>query len=156
MKMNCIIPPSICCAFLLLSAALSTSLHAAGKHEHGHDHSHGPKKEIKIPESLPDLWLAIQTQHTALGKAVEAKDDHAVHDAESLLQEYMKALLLKTSALDEAARKRVDGQAKNLVRVYDTIHHAAEHGSWTKAAAEFKKADGGFALIAAQMPKTQE
>lgn len=122
-------------------------------HAHGHAHSHTGTKTVTVPESRQDLWTAIQTEHDALLKAVENKADGAVHESEANLQAYMKALPEKITDLDDAARKRIEGQARNLARAYGAIHHAADDKAWDKAAAEMKKAEGGMKLLTAQMPK---
>jgi len=122
-------------------------------HGHAHSHGHAEQKEIQIPETREDLWTAIQTEHAALLKAVESKADAAVHESEAKLQAYMKALPEKAADLEEATRKRIEGQARNLARAYDAVHHAADDKAWDKAASEMKKADGGMKLLTAQMPK---
>lgn len=122
-------------------------------HEHDHGHSHDGNKEISIPETRVDLWTAIQTEHAALLKAVETKADAAVHDSEARLQAFLKALPKKAADLEEATRRRIEGQARNLAVAYGSIHHAADDKAWDKATSEMKKADGSMKLLSAQMPK---
>lgn len=148
------IKSSIIAAILVVSSlSLLVTANAGPNHAHDHGHSHAGDKEIKIPETREDLWKEIQAEHASLLKAVESKDDGAVHHAEEKLQAYLKALPEKIADLEEGVRKRIEGQARNLARAYDAVHHAADDKAWDKATAEMKKAEGGMKLLAAQMPK---
>ena len=120
---------------------------------HSHDHGHGSKTEVAIPEKLPDLWKSIEAEHAKLSAAIEKKDIPAAHDAEQHLQAYLKAIPAKTSALEESVRTRIDGQAKNLARAYDGVHHASDDKEWDKATSSLKKAEGSMKLLAAQISK---
>lgn len=138
-----------------LSAASSLSFlitpsQAEPGHDHGHDHAQA--SAISIPESQGDLWKVIQAEHASLREAVESRSDAAAHTAEEKLQAYLKALPEKLKDLEEGVRRRIEGQARNLARAYDSVHHAADDKAWDKAAAEMKKAEGGMKLLAAQMP----
>lgn len=117
------------------------------------DHGHGSKIEIAIPEKLADLWKSIETEHTTLSAAIEKKDIPAAHDAEQHLQTFLKAIPAKSSALEESIRTRIDGQAKNLARAYDGVHHASDDKAWDKAKTSLKKAEGSMKLLAAQISK---
>ena len=120
-----------------------------------HDHGHGSKIEIVIPEKLSDLWKSIETEHATLSAAIAKQDIPAAHDAEQHLQAFLKAIPTKTSALEESARARIDGQAKNLARAYDGVHHASDDKAWDKATTSLKKAEGSMKLLAAQISKIQ-
>jgi len=120
-------------------------------HNHGHDH--GSKIEIAIPEKLSDLWNSIEAEHSTLSAAIEKKDIPAAHDAEQHLQAFLKAIPAKTSAIEEFVRTRIDGQAKNLARAYDSVHHASDGKEWDKATSSLKKAEGSMKLLAAQISK---
>jgi hypothetical protein len=120
---------------------------------HSHDHGHGSKIEVAIPEKLSDLWKSIEAEHAKLSAAIEKKDIPAAHDAEQHLQAYLKAIPTKTAAIEESARTRIDGQAKNLARAYDSVHHASDDKAWDKAKSSLKKAEGSMKLLAAQVSK---
>lgn len=141
----------------ILATLLLTSLPALAEpgEGHGHDHGHGhaEKMDIQIPETRADLWAVIQSEHAAMLKAVESKADAAVHESETKLQAYMKALPEKVAELEESTRKRIEGQARNLARAYDAVHHAADDKVWDKATSEMKKAEGSMKLLTAQMSK---
>jgi hypothetical protein len=117
------------------------------------DHGHGSKIEVAIPEKLADLWKSIEAEHATLSAAIAKQDIPAAHDAEQHLQAFLKAIPTKTSALEESVRTRIDGQAKNLARAYDSIHHASDDKAWDKAKTSLKKAEGSMKLLAAQISK---
>jgi hypothetical protein len=119
------------------------------------DHGHGSKIEAAIPEKLSDLWKSIEAEHATLSAAIAKQDIPAAHDAEQHLQKFLKAIPAKSSALEESARARIDGQAKNLARAYDGVHHASDDKAWDKAATSLKKAEGSMKLLAAQISKIQ-
>jgi len=126
---------------------------AGPNHDHDHGHDHGAKIEIAIPEKLSDLWKSTEAEHAKLSAAIEKKDIPAAHDAEQRLQAYLKAIPAKTAALEETTRARIDGQAKNLARAYDGVHHASDDKAWDKASSALKKAEGSMKLLAAQISK---
>ena len=143
----------------LLAAIATLTLAPIGfageNHSHDHGHDHGSKLEVAIPEKLSDLWKSIEAEHAKLSAAIEKKDIPVAHDAEQHLQAYLKAIPAKTSALEESVRTRIDGQAKNLARAYDSVHHASDDKEWDKATSSLKKAEGSMKLLAAQISKIQ-
>ena len=142
-------------AAILITQSLNSLISAYAAPDHAHDdnhgHSHAESKEVTIPDTLVELWQVIQSEHAALLAAVEKTADGAVHEAEGKLQGYLKALPGKITSLDESSRKRIEGQARNLARAYDAVHHAADDKAWDKATAEMKKAEGGMKLLNAQL-----
>ena len=139
----------------LLAAIATLALSPLASADENHDHGHGSKIEIAIPEKLSDLWKSIEAEHATLSAAIAKQDIPAAHDAEQHLQAFLKAIPTKTSALEESARARIDGQAKNLARAYDTVHHASDDKAWDKATSSLKKAEGSMKLLAAQISKIQ-
>ena len=142
-------------ALLATIAALSFVPLLSADENHGTEHGHGSKIEVPIPEKLADLWKSIETEHTTLSSAIAKQDIPAAHDAEQHLQEFLKAIPAKTSQLEESVRNRIDGQAKNLARAYDSVHHASDDKDWEKAKSSLKKADASMKLLAAQISKIQ-
>jgi hypothetical protein len=140
-------------ALLATLAALAFMSPARAGENHTHDHDHGSKIEITIPENLTDLRIAIEAEHANLAAAIEKNDIPAAHDAEQRLQALLQAIPAKTAALEESARVRIDGQARNLARAYDGIHHASDNKAWDQAASALKKAEGSLKLLAAQISK---
>ena len=118
-----------------------------------HNHDHGSPIEAAIPEKLADLWKSIEAEHATLSAAIAKQDIPAAHDAEQHLQAFLKAIPTKTSALEDSVRTRIDGQAKNLARAYNSIHHASDDKEWDKATSSLKKAEGSMKLLAAQISK---
>jgi len=140
----------------LYTLALITSLaialpNAQAEEGHSHDsgHTHGT---VTLPTTLPDLWSAMEKEKATLQKAVASQDGHGTHDAVDALTAYAKGLPELSGSLDEAARKRIEGQSKNLLRVLDNLHHATEGPDWTKAASELPKLDGIMKLLSTQIP----
>ena len=139
----------------LLATIAILALAPLASADENHDHGHGSKIEIAIPEKISDLWRSIEAEHATLSAAIEKKDIPAAHDAEQHLQAFLKAIPTKTSALEESVRTRIDGQAKNLARAYDGVHHASDDKAWDKAKTSLKKAEGSMKLLAAQISKIQ-
>ena len=69
------------------------------------------------------------------------------------MQSYLQAIPAKTAALEESERARINGQAKNLARAYDAVHHASDDKAWNKAAAALKKAEASMKLLASRISK---
>jgi hypothetical protein len=136
---------------ILLATLLAFAPLAPANEEHSHGHD--AKIEITIPETLSDLWKSIEAEHAELSAAIAKNDIPAAHEAEQHLQAYLKAIPAKTAALDESLRTRIDGQAKNLARAYDSVHHASDDKAWDKASSALKKAEGSMKLLAAQIQK---
>lgn len=134
-------------------AALTFAPLAPAGENHSHAHGHDSKVEVTIPEKLSDLWKSIESEHAALSEAIAQKEIPNAHAAEQRLQAYLKAIPTKTSVLEESVRTRIDGQAKNLARAYDGVHHASDHKEWDKATSALKKAEGSMKLLAAQISK---
>lgn len=137
----------------LLAAIATLTLAPLAVAGENHGHGHGSKIEVSIPEKLPDLWKSIEAEHATLSAAIARQDIPAAHDAEQRLQAFLKAIPAKTSALGESIRTRIDGQAKNLARAYDSVHHASDEKAWDKAKSALKKAEGSMKLLAAQISK---
>lgn len=134
-------------------ATLTLAPLAVAGENHGNDHGHGSKIETTIPEKLNDLWKSIESEHATLSAAIAMQDIPAAHDAEQRLQAFLKAIPAKTPALGESVRTRIDGQAKNLARAYDSVHHASDEKAWDKAKSALNKAEGSMKLLAAQISK---
>lgn len=138
--------------FATIATLAFTPLASAGEN-HSHDHGQASNVEVTIPEKLSDLWKSIEVEHANLSAAIAKRDISAAHDAEQHLQALLKAVPAKTSALEESIRTRIDGQAKNLARAYDSVHHASDDKAWDKAISALKKAEGSMKLLAAQISK---
>jgi hypothetical protein len=137
----------------VLILTMLTSLTAVAGPGDGHGHSHGhTHDEVTIPATLDDLWAAIQTEQSALVVALEKKDGVGSHTIADKLIAYAGALPGKVEGLDEAKMQRITGQSKNLSKVYDDIHHAAEDAAFEKALKDAAKAGSVLKLLAPQLP----
>jgi hypothetical protein len=139
--------PAVLAAAAILALAPLATAHEA------HSHDHPAKIEIAIPEKLSDLWKALEAEHAKLSEAIAKNDMPAAHETEQRLQAYLKAIPEKTASLEQSTRARIDGQAKNLARAYDSVHHASDDKAWDKAKSALKKAEGSMKLLAAQISK---
>ena len=136
----------------IITASLALALSPAkAEEDHAHDHGHA-HGTVTVPATLPDLWAAIEKEKGVLEKAVVSQDAHGTHDAVDTLTAYTKALPEQAGSLDEAAKKRIEGQSKNLLRILDNLHHATEGPDWAKAQAELPKLDGVLKLLSTQIP----
>lgn len=140
-------------ALIAALATLALAPCAITGENHNQNHGHGSQVEITIPEKLSDLWKSIEAEHTKLSAAIEKKDIPTAHDAEQHLQAFLKAIPTKTTTLEESVRTRIEGQAKNLARAYDGVHHASDDKAWDKATNALKKAEGSMKLLATQISK---
>lgn len=147
MKKNII--ATLTAGVLAVFAPVAAVAHGGENHDHDHEHMHEGSGNVSIPETLEELWKAIQEAHGKLAEAVSEKSDEKSHEPEEALQAYLKALPEKIADFEETRRKRIEGQAKNLARAYDAIHHAAHDGQWEKASSEITKADGVLKLLSA-------
>jgi len=132
---------------LTMLLVVSLSAFAGEGHSHGEEHA-----EVAIPAALDELWAAIQTEQSALVAALEKKDSEGSHKSADALLAYANALPGKVEGLDEAKRQRIAGQAKNLAKVYDDIHHAAEDSAFEKGLKDSAKASAVLKLLAPQLP----
>lgn len=134
----------------IATAFTLTAVRAEEGHSHGdHGHAHAA---VTLPSTLPELWTALEKEKETLVKAIVSQDGHATHDAVDVLTAYAKALPELASGLDDSARKRIEGQSKNLLRVLDNLHHASEGPDWKKAEAELPKLEGILKLLSTQIP----
>lgn len=130
----------------------SRPLQAATDHNHSAEHS-----QIEVPNTRESLCSAIQTEHVALQKAIADQSTADAHAAEEKLESYLRALAGKVADLEETARKRIEGQLRNLTRAYDAVHHACDEQAWDQAAAQLKKAEGSLHILMSQaLPKVEE
>jgi hypothetical protein len=138
---------------LAVIATLAFAPLATANENHDHGHAHGSKIEIAIPEKLSDLWKSIEAEHSTLSAAIAKQDIPAAHDAEEHLQAFLKAIPAKTTMLDESVRTRINGQAKNLSRAYDGVHHSSDDKAWDKAKTDLSKATAMMKLLSALILK---
>jgi hypothetical protein len=134
-------------------ATLALALAPLALAHEAHSHDQPVKIEVAIPEKLSDLWKSLEAEHAKLSEAIAKNDMPAAHNAEQRLQAYLKTIPAKTAALDESLRARINGQAKNLARAYDSVHHASDDKAWDKSKSAIKKAEGSLKLLAAQISK---
>ena len=122
----------VTCAVMLMPAP------AASAHE-----GHGAVN-IAVPETAEGVLAEIQKQHAAITAAVTGKNLKAVHDHAETMTALARALPEK---VDEEKKERVQGSASNMIKLLDTLHHAADAGNQPRAGIELKKLDAVVAAI---------
>jgi len=131
---------------LLTILASSAALVAGEAASHGHGH-----ERIVVPSTLPELRAAIAARQSELSAALGAKDPVAAHAATDALSAFVKAVPDLAEGLDEPAKQRIAGMAKNAARAWSEVAHETEHGDYEKAAREAAKASAAYRLLEARL-----
>ena len=111
------------------------------------------KSDVKIPETLDALWTEIDAKHNALTAAVTAKDAKQVYERAEAVETLVNALPSKSADLPSDKLKRVQGQAKNIARVLDSLHEAATAGKHAEAEQKLKQVDSAMQILKEQYGK---
>ncbi len=104
------------------------------------------------PASLAGAWTALMAARDAIAGDVESGALGGVHAKAEPLPELVAALLEQSGDLDAGKRRRVEGAAKQLTRVADALHVAADGGDADRTRVELARLDGLLELIRAQYP----
>lgn len=132
--------------FTLLAFAQSNW--AGGSHSHGHSHGKLPE----VPQTVPGAWKTIQDNVAKIEKANEKKDFKTIHTAEPYVQAGIKVLQSKSTMVEAANQKRLQGALKQASKAGHNLHHAADHGSQKGVSKGLKQLQGALKLVAAQYP----
>ena len=130
---------SATCALILTHPSLAFA------HE---GHSHGGATNVVIPETADGIFADIQKHHAVITAAVTGKNLKAVHDHAEIMTALAKALPEK---VPEEKKERVQGSANNMIKLLDTLHHAADDGNQPRAGIELKKLDGVVTFLEKQL-----
>jgi hypothetical protein len=136
--------------YLPLLAAFILPFNLQAGEDHGHGHSH---EQIEVPSTLPEVRAVIaakQPELTALLKAGNAAEAHAVTD---VLSACVKAIPGLLESLDETAKQRVEGMANNTAKAWASVAHDADHGDYEGAGREAVKAAAAYKLLEARLPQ---
>ncbi len=104
------------------------------------------------PASLAGAWTALMATRDAIAGDVESGALDDVHAKAEPLPELIAALLEQSGDLDAGKRARVEGAAKQVTRVADALHAAADRGDAARTQKELSRLDGLLELIRAQYP----
>ncbi len=121
--------------------------------EGGHSGAHeGHGASTPQPESLAGAWMALTAARDAIADDVESGALGNIHAKVEPLPGLVAALLEQSSDLDAGKRTRVEGAAKQLTRVADALHAAADGDDAARTRKELSRLDGLLELIRAQYP----
>lgn len=104
------------------------------------------------PASLAGAWTALIAARDAIAGDVESGALGDVHEKAEPLPKLVAALLEQSGDLDAGKRARVEGAAKQVTRVADALHVAADRGDVARTRKELTRLDGLLELIRAQYP----
>ncbi len=126
MKLAKFLAIGACAAFALTTA---TPI-AFAEHKGGH--------ETKLPNTADGIVSEIHKHHKEVADSIKAKDLKTVHDHSEAIKALANALPAKVASDKKA---RVDGTAKNIAKVADALHEAADGDDQAKTEAQLKKLD---------------
>ncbi len=134
----------------LLASVLLTLPLADSASEGEHLGAHG--SSTPQPASLAGAWTALMAARDAIAGDVESGALGGVHEKAEPLPGLVAALLEQSGDLDASKRTRVEGAAKQVTRVADALHVAADGGDAARTRKELSRLDGLLELIQAQYP----
>ena len=117
---------------------------------HGADEGHGAS--TPQPASLVGAWTALIAARDAIAADVESGALGGVHVKAEPLPELVAELLEQSGDLSARSLARVEGAAKQVTRVADALHVAADGGDGDRTRKELRRLDGLLELIRAQYP----
>jgi hypothetical protein len=127
------------CAALAFTAQ---PIFAAEKEHKKSDHT------MKVPDTTEGIVAEIHKHHGEVTETIKAKNLKTVHDHAEAITALVNALPAKVAADKKA---RVEGTAKNIAKVADALHDAADAGDQTKTEAQLKKLDAVLAQLDSQV-----
>lgn len=102
--------------------------------------------------SLAGAWTALMAARDAIAGDVESGALGDVHAKAESLPKLVAALLEQSGDLDAGKRARVEGAAKQVTRIANALHEAADAGDATQTRKELTRLDRLLELIRAQYP----
>jgi uncharacterized cupredoxin-like copper-binding protein len=145
-----------CVASVLSLACSADSEHADEAHgvdqgEHSGAHA---GHEVSTPQaaSLADAWTALMAARDTIAGDIENDTFGDVHAKAESLPGLVAALLEQSRDLEPAKRARVEGAAKQVGRVADALHVAADRGAADRTRKELTRLSDLLELIRAQYP----
>lgn len=142
MKLTRILAIGACAAFAFTTPAAFAD--DKGKHA---EHAKG-EHDMKMPDTAEGIVAEIHKHHGEITTTVQAKQLKTVHEHSEAITMLAKALPAKVPADKKA---RVEGSVKNIAKVADDLHDAADGGDQAKTEAALKKLDGVLKALDAQV-----
>lgn len=144
-------PALVACALLALPfAAMADSGH--GDKGQGASHGGGHGGAEAQSSDLAGAWMALESARDGIAADVESGSLADIHAKSEPLPGLVEALLEHSGGLDAGKRSRVEGAAKQVARVADALHVAADRGDAERTRKELSRLDGLLELIRAQYP----
>ena len=143
MKLTRILALAACAAFTFTATPAFAAEHEKdkkGEHKGGH--------ATKVPETAEGIVAEIHKHHGEVTQTIKAKNLKTVHDHAEAITALVKALPAKV-ATDKKAR--VEGTSKNISKLADAMHDAADAGDQAKTEAQLKKLDAVLAQLNSQV-----
>lgn len=120
----------------------------------GEDHkaSEGHGDSATRSATPASAWSALMAARDAIAGDIESGALGDIHEKSEPLPELAAALLEQSKGLDAGKRARVEGAIKQLARVADALHTAADGEDAVRTRKELSRLDGLLKLIRAQYP----
>ena len=142
MKLAKFLAIGACAAFALTT----TPVFAAEKEKHG---EHGKAGHGgKVPDTAEGIVAEIHKHHGEITETVKAKNLKTVHEHSEAITALANALPAKVAA---DKKTRVEGTVKNIAKVADALHDAADGGDQAKTEAQLKKLDAVLGQLDTQV-----
>jgi uncharacterized cupredoxin-like copper-binding protein len=139
------------CALLALPVAAIPDSGGADQ-EHGSSQGGGHEGAAAQPTDLAGAWTAIKSARDGIAADVERGALKDVHAKAEPLPKLVETLLEQSGDLEAGKRARVEGAAKQVARVADALHVAADKGDAQRTRKELSRLDSPLELIRAQYP----
>ncbi|MFQ5699763.1 MAG: cupredoxin domain-containing protein [Myxococcota bacterium] len=146
-------------ASTLLALPLASGAHsehedeAHGASEAGHAGEHdGHASAPSQPASLAGAWSALMAARDGIATDLESGALGQVHAKAEPLPELVATLVGKSGDLEAGRRARVEGAARQVKRIADALHNAADGGDAARTRKALSRLDGLLQLIRAQYP----
>jgi len=137
-------------AFTLLLAGPACSQ----EHEHGEHSGHGTAADAAMPAAadLAGAWAELKAARDAIASDVEAGRLSDVHAKSERLAPLAKTLLERSTDLAPDKRVRAEAAVKQLPKLADSLHAAADKSDAAATRRELGRLDGLLELLRAQYP----
>lgn len=131
-------------------AALAFAAMPAFAAEHEKDKKGEPNgaHATKVPDTAEGIVAEIHKHHGEVAETIKAKQLKAVHEHSEAITALAKSLPTKVAADKKA---RVEGTTKNIGKLADALHEAADGGDQAKTEAQLKKLDAVLAQLDSQV-----